>query len=67
MPPLTAVGRVLRWHPRTYWQSWLFAVLGVTLPSLIVFSVLGADKGWDYLVSRCVRLSNAADRSRTGF
>src|ERR1700730_14609399 len=43
---LAAVGRALRWKPRTYPQAWLFAAFVGTLPSLVVFCILGASNGW---------------------
>lgn len=42
---LTAVGRVLRWKPRTYGQAWLYPALLATVPTLIVFCILGQATG----------------------
>jgi hypothetical protein len=37
-----AIGRALRWKPRSHWQAWLSA-LGMTLPFIIVASILNAE------------------------
>jgi len=41
-----ALGRILRWRPRTYRQAWLSAAIGQALPWLIVYSVFGTMNGW---------------------
>jgi uncharacterized membrane protein YdjX (TVP38/TMEM64 family) len=43
---LTAAGRVLRRKPRTYGQAWLLAALVGTIPSVVVYCILGASNAW---------------------
>jgi hypothetical protein len=45
---VSAVGRVLRWKPKTYRLAWLFAPFGLPLAVTIGFGVHAALNRWDF-------------------